>query len=148
MASSVVGTMSSGKPAGEGRGHEPCQIADDAAAHGDDQRPPIGRQVHEQIEQSAAERQRFLFFPRGRHKLRGLPAGFAQGLCDLLGVGRHVLIGDDQGPCALAALPGKRPQAAQIAMGDGDVVAAWPQIDTQASGFMVKMLCRPGWVTR
>ena len=69
-ASSVVGTMTSGSAAGVGRGDEAGQVADDAAAQGDDRRVAIGPQSDEVVIKVGGPIERLTRLARGHDGAR------------------------------------------------------------------------------
>ncbi len=58
-----------------------------------------------------------------------MKAGGVEGADGGQGVAGDALVGDDEGAVAVATLAGERPQAGEVARGDGEVVAALAQLD-------------------
>ncbi len=120
--------------AGVGRSDEACEIADDAAADRDDQRPPIGRQIEERLVQLSRHGERFLSLAGRPKRDARAEADGAERIVDIASPVGDVLVRDDESGGRLALGARERTDAGRVVAREDDVVAARSEIDAEAHG--------------
>ena len=122
---------------GVGGRDEPGQIADHAAADGDDDRLAVGAEFEEPFPESGGHLDRLARFARlDGHEIDRKPLA-RQALGDADGVGfLDVGVGDDHGVRDLAQRGERRADVGEIVRADLDVVASLGEIDADGVGGM------------